>query len=353
MPPPTGELEALDLPASTTALRPVPASTKHFMHWTQQANERVNKATRAIVPYCKARGFLAQANKLGFQVTPQRQVEQEFILSIAKRLVPRLGSNLYQVASYVLEGYTLNSVRALMNNLYEEGVGTPTSVRWHVPTFKELSGLLGDRMEALPTMSAGISRGQMAPSESCIRVVATMLPPMELSWWQPPTGRGRLQVQFMYALVMGEGDIHPPKDNKRREMSLSARELASLKVATLQDVLVMANRGFPLSPAWWRQLGHEPLAQETKANLRALATGHSRSKRRKLSMATFPIDSIRDERVNKGDIQYLVRWEGYHSSWEVWRMPGFSGQPGDPVETWEPSAMVKNTQALLNWTARA
>ena len=352
MPPPTGELEALDLPAGTIALRPAPARTDHFIRWVQPT-KAIKVTVRAIQPYCKASGFLAQANKLGFQVTPQRQVEEEFMLSIAKRLVPRLGSNLYQVASYVLEGYTLNSVRALMNNAYEQEGGGRTSVRWHVPTFNDLCMLLSDRMGALPTLSAGISRGQMAPSESCIRVVATMLPPMELSWWQPPTGRGRLQVQFMYALVMGDGDIHPPKDNKRREMNLAARELADLKVATLQDVLAMANRGFPLSPAWWRQIGQESLAQQTEANLRALSAGPNRSKRRKLSMATFPIDSIRDERVHNGDIQYLVRWEGYHSSWEAWRMPGFSGQPGDPVETWEPSAMVKNTQALLNWTARA
>ena len=73
-------------------------------------------------------------------------------------------------------------------------------------------------MSALPNLSAGISRGQMAPSESCIRVLATIIPPLVLTWWQPPTGRGRLQVQFMYVLVMGDGDIHMPKDNSRREI---------------------------------------------------------------------------------------------------------------------------------------
>ena len=115
----------------------------------------------------------------------------------------------------------------------------------------------------------------------------------------------------------------------------------------------MSERGFPLSPAWWRQLGQENRALQMEANLRALVTNHGRGKRKALSQATFPVDCILGEKAHQGDTLYLVRWEGYHPSWEAWRTPDFSGQPGDPVETWEPSALVKYTQALRDWKARA
>ena len=230
-------------------------------------------------------------------------------MSIAKRLVPRLGSNLYQTASYTLEGYTLIAVRALAANVKEcEAPNcTRSEVVWFLTSMPTIRRLPGDLMSALPNLSAGISRGQMAPSESCIRVLATIIPPLVLTWWQPPTGRGRLQVQFMYVLVMGDGDIHMPKDNSRREILLDRRQVADLRVAALQDAFAMSERGFPLSPAWWRQLGQENRALQMEANLRALVTNHGRGKRKALSQATFPVDCILGEKAHQGDTLYLVR----------------------------------------------
>lgn len=46
--------------------------------------------------------------------------------------------------------------------------------------------------------------------------------------------------------------------------------------------------------------------------------------------------------------RYLVRWAGYRPEWEVWRLEG-RGAPGDPIETWEPLAMVRHTEALERW----
>ena len=203
----------MNLPSRTSALRPKPASTDFLILRPTQPKKVL---TRAIQPHRGLKGFLAQAEKLGFQVTPKDELEQELAMSIAKRLVPRLGSNLYQTASYTLEGYTLNAVRALAANVKEcEAPNcTRSEVVWHLPSVPTIRRLLADLMSALPNLSAGISRGQMAPSESCIRVLATIIPPLVLTWWQPPTGRGRLQVQFMYVLVMGDGDIHMPKDQR-------------------------------------------------------------------------------------------------------------------------------------------
>lgn len=65
-------------------------------------------------------------------------------------------------------------------------------------------------------------------------------------------------------------------------------------------------------------------------------------------------DSIIEEIVaeeqpsNQNWHRYLVRWSGYHPSWEAWRLPG-RGSVGDPVESWEPAWKLKGTQALIRW----
>ena len=43
---------------------------------------------------------------------------------------------------------------------------------------------------------------------------------------------------------------------------------------------------------------------------------------------------------------YLVRWAGYHPSWEAWRI---RGNVGEPVETWEPRSHVSRTAAYATW----
>ena len=67
---------------------------------------------------------------------------------------------------------------------------------------------------------------------------------------------------------------------------------------------------------------------------------------RKPALAKFDIAMIvKEERRSKAR-WFLVRWEGYHPSWEAWRI---NGQRGEPVETWEPLATVQGTQALESW----
>ena len=49
-------------------------------------------------------------------------------------------------------------------------------------------------------------------------------------------------------------------------------------------------------------------------------------------------------------MHYLVQWEGYASSWEVYRT---SGEVGDPISTWEPEVNLANSIALARWKKRA
>ena len=75
---------------------------------------------------------------------------------------------------------------------------------------------------------------------------------------------------------------------------------------------------------------------------------------RKPALAKFDIEMIvKEERRSKAR-WFLVRWEGYHPSWEAWRINGLRGEP---VETWEPLAMAQDVPpcscACVDTTCRA
>jgi hypothetical protein len=73
------------------------------------------------------------------------------------------------------------------------------------------------------------------------------------------------------------------------------------------------------------------------------------------SSSVHQVVSIRQERLVSGpdapERHFLMRWAGYHATWEAWRLPG-DGEAGDPVSTWEPLAHVQGTEALASWESR-
>ena len=71
-------------------------------------------------------------------------------------------------------------------------------------------------------------------------------------------------------------------------------------------------------------------------------------KKAKRKRGHFEIECILKERRTLGKARrwYLVRWAGYEPSWEAWMI---HGKVGEPVETWEPATVVKNTEALATW----
>lgn len=80
-------------------------------------------------------------------------------------------------------------------------------------------------------------------------------------------------------------------------------------------------------------------------------TRDSAAHHRRVSKESFEIDMIVSEKKGQGKsktVFYLVRWAGYDVTWEPWRV---TGQPGDPIETWEPSQRLRGTEALQKWRA--
>lgn len=215
----------------------------------------------------------------------------------------------------------------------------------------EVLAAFGSHFEATGRMCAGLTLGLQTASEAVIRVVATMMAGVEISHVPLARGVERLYINFLYILADETGEIHPPKDANRVEMALLPADEAELRRRILLDVARMGEMGHPLSPGFWRQLGREDKALETEALLqnenapaRLLTRGTKQVTRPALKREreSFEVESI----VSQKGRYYLVRWAGYHPTWEPWRI---QGDVGTAIETWEPWEKLKETEAMREW----
>jgi len=296
------------------------------------------------------------AEALGYCLEKTSYFKQEFATSIARRLINRRGNFIYQATDFSIPGFSCHAAvsmfaSALLMQPLADLVEEQQTVTWRATTSAQVRLMLGTLLTDLKGPTAGVSRGLRTASESCIRVIATLIPPLEVSWVRVASGLHRLYVSMIYVLSDDAGEMHFPKDANRRELGVSSAQEASYRVMVLQDAVQLQEMACPLSPGWLRQMGKEEEAQMMEARLHALTVMQVPdvpvSRRvRKPALAKFDIEMIvKEERRSKAR-WFLVRWEGYHPSWEAWRI---NGHRGEPVETWEPLATVQGTQALESW----
>ena len=151
-------------------------------------------------------------------------------------------------------------------------------------------------------------------------------------------------LNFNYALVDENGELHPPKDSNRNEILLTPHEVSEIRTQVVSDVLALGEKDLPLSAGWWRQLGDETKALMAEAMVQNVATAPAPAPgKRKRRKDHYEIEAIVEEQRG----WFLVRWAGYHPSWEAWRT---SGEVGSAVETWEQRWRLKNTEALRAWS---
>ena len=151
-------------------------------------------------------------------------------------------------------------------------------------------------------------------------------------------------VNFNFSLVDENGELHPPKDANRIEIALTAQEVHEVRAQVLSDAMAFSAMNVPLSAAWLRQLGDEAKAQTTEAMLHNLVTAPMPAPgKQKRRADNYEIEAIVEQKSG----WYLVRWAGYHPSWEAWRI---SGEVGSPVVTWEQRRVLKKTEALRAWS---
>lgn len=271
--------------------------------------------------------------------------------AICRRMLKRAGAHIYQMLTFSLPYFPRELLQEILpvHCVKEESV---RMIQWELGTMAEVAQVLGPLLRKSGYACVGTTKAFRTKSERVIRVVAKLMTPFEITHEVSSLGGERCYLNGMYALVTQDGEIHYPKDNQRREVRVSMEEEGELWSEVKAEMTQMGQEGQPLSPSWWRQLGNEEKAKQVEILLenpgrhggkhpRTNAPHHQRE-----SQESFEIDAIVSEKRSKRRLMYLVRWSGYDVNWEPWRI---NGQPGDPIETWEPAQRLKGTAALEAW----
>lgn len=315
----------------------------------------------------KGKREIAQMFKLAAKYNYTCVPESKLLLQLGKelgaRMIQRSGENIYQMIAFSVTNFPRGLLEKILKE--EHVVRDSASLKmWVMSTTSSLATAVAPATRLSPYIFAGSTKAFKAKTQPVIRVVAKLMPDFEISHQVLESGLEQVYVNTMYVLSTDQGELHWPKDGQRREVFVANAEEEELRREILKDIKQLGEQGQPLSPAWWRQLGDEMKAQEMEAILSShqpcAAWKRSRAppKRRKwrdvrrFTTESYEIDAIVAERkvAGKAKKHYLVRWAGYNPAWEVHRI---SGQPGDPIETWELPCVLQHTDALAAWKAQA
>ena len=305
------------------------------------------------------------AEQLGYQIIDRGKLIKYLADSIASRMTPRVGDNVYQMPSFSIPNFPLSLATLLFPSscLTAESGTTKT---WVLNAFTELTAVFDPMLleyVSASKMMMGITRALKKPSEPWVRVMATLYY-VEVTFAVKDT-IDMLYVDFSYVLTEEAGDVHAPKDANRVEVQIPDARMAELRAQTLADALNMVvpwrGKEYPLSAGWFNQLGmHERamvvLCQEenfesVSSFAPPLQPGEKRKRKPKAVQELFNVSRIVEAETRGGRRGYWVEWEGYRPSWEVHRVGG-RGAPGEPLVTWEPAATMKDTIALQEWQAQ-
>ena len=272
-------------------------------------------------------------------------------MMISSKMINRVGAFVYQASAFNIPSMTLQATKAILpESLISEQVdGKHTT--WRAETTTEARVFLGTILPDWNPRCAGLSKLLQTPSERAARVMATLMPPIEMSWVRLSDGRKRLYVNMEYCLFDEDGEMHIPKDMQRREKQVPDVVSQDMRTAALQDLLAFSQMEHVLAPGFLRQLGLTDRATEVEAMLAQPRQRPPRARQaRQLPppAPTYEVERILERRVSTGRARnwYLVRWQGYDPTWEAWRI---DGEVGSPLETWEPEMNVMHTVAYSTW----
>lgn len=316
--------------------------------------------------------LLETAAELGYCCLRIEKVVRELGLAMVRRMKPRTSTNVYQSATFSLIAFPL----AIAEKLFPSSLSTstrPTCKTWSMSTMSAVAQVLAPVFADLDAMVGGVSKALLTPSQRWSRVMATVIS-AEFTWVLPARGRvERLYVNFMYVLADEMGEVHPPKDARRRELAFSSSTMEQIRQRILTDAAIMAERGVPLSAGWFTQMGLTLKAMEVRAlqanvaamqipqqlspSSRAVSGGFGEGligrqrRKRKSQVDVFEVETIVEAETRMRTRGMWVMWAGYSPDWEAWRVEG-RGDVGDPLVTWEPEYNLKHTVAYQVWKAQ-
>ena len=155
---------------------------------------------RRAPPTAQETALFEQAALLGYVCQPLSGLKAELATTIARRLVNRTGTDVYQAAAFVLANVPRAAAEQLLPPQHLKEGTPPGTTTWSIESVDDVRTALGPLL-ACESSSActGITRALMKPSERCVRVVATLMPPVEISHVETAGGRNLLYVNLMCA----------------------------------------------------------------------------------------------------------------------------------------------------------
>ena len=293
---------------------------------------------------------IALLNNVGIIAVHNYRQEREVATKIAKSLAPRLGNNVYQVASWTMPIISkMGMCKSLAVNMEEEG----GCLTWRLTTFKQMKETVCPLLERFKDVEVfGLSKPLKKPSEKRVRVIATMMPTMEIYATSEVGAMDHISVNLMYALIDQDGEIHPPKSPERAEIILSNEERLELRQTAYADLKKMHLKGVLLSAQFLRLINLQDDAiaveeEDAKIEKAAVKVQTDREMKKHLTHV-HEIETILEEVKTTGRAKswFKVLWKGYHPSWEPWRI---EGEVGTQIATWETKGKVLRTDAYGEW----
>lgn len=285
----------------------------------------------------------ALALELGSFCLPSEQFLTILSTRIASSIVTRGGKFVYQTVALSIEGFPYELAMQTFALATMDFTTPPGTTTWRVETMGQVQSVFGSIFEDGPDYCSGASKAFKTASEPVIRVIGTIMPGAVISHVDHSRGVAKLFINLNYILSDEDGELHPPKDINRLELLLSPEEVSELRSQVATDAYFMGEKGLPLSASWWRQIANEEQALMAEALLHNLSTAPAPAAGKRRRRADhYEVEQIMQEQRG----WFLVRWAGYHPSWEAWRI---TGEVGSPVETWEQERVVRRTEAMTAW----
>ena len=283
-----------------------------------------------------------KAFELGYFCVSAKEIQTNLAGKIAAHLKNRVGKVVYQSTAFSIDNFPLELARHVFAMASVSQTTPPGTTTWTVETQAQVQLVFGSIFEGFHDYCAGASKAIQTNSQPVARLLATILKGAEISHVQPAKGVPKLYFNLMYVLSDEAGELHLPKDNNRIEIAFSEADLHEIRAQVATDAALLGSKGVPLSAGWWRQLGNEEkalvaeaLVQNFSAHTPAALVG-----KRRQAVNRYNVEAVL--KVNSTGNWALVQWEGYHPSWEAWRI---HGDPGTPLQTWEPVSHVRRTAA--------
>ena len=285
------------------------------------------------------------AQELGYFCAPATTFMIDLASKVAGHMKNRSGLVVYQSAAFSMESFPLELARQAFAMATVSQSTQPGTTTWSVETMAQVQLVFGSIFEDNHDSCAGASKAIQTKSQPVVRLLATIIKGAEISHVQLARGVQRLYINFQYVLSDGTGELHLPKDNNRIEIAFSDTDLHEIRAQVATDAALLGMKGLQLSAEWWRQVGNEEEALVVEALVMNLSTQPPVQKgKRRPAKDRYNVEEVL--KVNSTGRWALVRWEGYHPSWEAWRI---HGEVGTPLETWEPKSYVQRTAAWCTW----